>query len=514
MPPQQLRDYQQRGVTRIFEAIRRGAKRILIVSPTGSGKTTVFCHLCSQLAARGKPSLINVHRRELASQACNRLREFGTDFGLIMGTEQTRPWARVQVASVQTLVNRRPPPAVLVVNDEAHLSTANTWTKILEQYPNAIILGFTATPFRLGGEPLKEIYDEIVIIATPAELREHGHLCDYVGFSYHAPDLSKVKSTGGDYNERQSAAAMCQSLIVDNIVDEWLAHASHLSTVVFAVTVEHSLTLTERFKKAGVVAEHLDGKTPKHERDAILKRVEAGTTRVLCNVGVAVEGLDIPRLKCCVLARPTKSLARAIQMAGRVRRPWQGVTARIHDHAFVFGPRGFGLPDDDRDYSLRSKDAPPDPVTVCDRCLAQYRGDKCPACSHANKKRIQGERVMNTIDEQHTERFEFGSDDAGAVQAEQPPKPPVDVTWNDPGRRIEGVFQRKWQEETTYGKPRARYLVKGKRREYSFPGTMDLDARMARVNPGDLIRVTYLKEQPLPQGRIKKLFKVEIDDGT
>lgn len=494
---QVLRDYQERGVKQIFDAWREGARSVLAVSPTGSGKTSLFTWITSQLAASGRRSLICVHRRELATQASNRLREFGVPFGFIMAGETARPTAPVQIGSVQTLVRRSAPPADLVICDEAHLSTAATWAKILEQYPHARILGVTATPWRLSGKPLAGAYDRCVVIASPRELREQGYLCSFVGFSYKAPDLSGVATVGGEYNERQSAAAMSESVIVDSVVEEYCKHARDLSAVVFAVTVEHSKQLTAKFKAAGIAAEHLDGSTPLEQRRAILKRVEQGRTMVLCNVGVAVEGLDIPRLKCCILARPTKSVARAIQMMGRVRRPWNGVTARIHDHAFVV--LSHGLPDDDRDYTLNAKQEAPPPLTTCDVCLALFVGRVCPSCAHENERKEQGEREIKTIAD--AEQFTFD---------ETTERPPVEVRWTDPGRGVEGVIIRRWEEKTTYGQSK-RYLVNGAKRAYAFPGTKDLDAKLARVPDGSRVRIRYVEDKDLGARYRKKIFLVEVD---
>jgi DNA repair protein RadD len=499
---QTLRDYQERGLAQIMDAYRDGARSVLAVSPTGSGKTTLFGHLAAELKA---PVLINVHRRELAAQACNRLREFGVEFGVIMAGGMSRPSARVQVASVQTLVRRgRYPPAALVINDEAHLSTAKTWQTILDRYPKARVLGVTATPWRLSGKPLAAAYDACVVVATPRELREKGHLCDYVGFSYKTPDLSNVKTTGGDYNEQQAAQAMSAGVIVDSVVEEWLKHARELSTVVFAVTVEHSRTLTERFRSAGVAAEHLDGSTPLEQRKAILRRVERGETRVLCNVGVAVEGLDIPRLKCCVLARPTKSLARAIQMPGRVRRPWEGVTARIHDHAFVI--QQHGLPDADRDYALSARPEKPPSLTQCAECFALYSGASCPACGKEPEPKPQGERVIQTVTDAEQYEFRSGEEPAPAPR----PEKPTEVRWTTPGRVVEGRLRRTWEESASYGTIR-RYLIAGEKKDYVLTGTTHLNALMSRVQiPDSKLRVTYVGEQALSGGRARKLFKVEV----
>lgn len=499
MAAQELRPYQRDGLQKILAAYKRGARRVLCVLPTAGGKTTIFTSLA---AALKEPVLINVHRRELATQATNRLREFGADFGVIMARERPKPYARIQVASVQTLVRRKLPSAGLVINDEAHLSTAKTWRTILDSYERSRVLGVTATPWRLSGKPLAEAYDEVVVIASPGELREAGWLSPYVGFSYKAPDLSKVETVGEEYNVQQSSAAMREPTIVANVVEQWLAHARDLSTVVFAVTVEHSKALTAEFVAAGVRAEHLDGGTPLEQRQAILKRVESGATQVLCNVGIAVEGLDIPRLKCCVLARPTKSLARAIQMMGRVRRPWNGLTARIHDHAFVIGQHG--LPDAERDYTLNAKREDPPPLTTCEVCLAVYQGRQCPSCAHENAPRVLGEREIISIAD--AEKIEFASESTTAVE-----RPPVEIAWNDIGRLIEGTFLGTDQRAANWGQ-RNWHRVKGAKRTYDLPGTADLDRRMAKVRIGATVRVTYEGEKNIAGNKTRKEFSVEVDE--
>ena len=485
------------------DAWARGARSLLFVLPTGGGKTSCFAWLASERARAGERTVVLVHRRELATQAANRFREFGVDFGYVMAGEHPRPGARVQIASVQTLVRRQVPPASLVICDEAHLSTATTWQKILEQYPHAKILGCSATPWRLSGKPLVGAYDASIVAATPDELRRAGFLCSYTGFSFKAPDLDGVKKTGGDYNEQQSSHAMMKSAIVDNVVEMWQAHASHLSTVVFAVTVEHSKALCAKFKAAGVTAEHVDGATPIDTRRMILKRVESGATKVLCNVGIAVEGLDVPRLKCCVLARPTLSVSRYLQMVGRVRRPWNGFQARIHDHSFCLTRHG--LPDADRDFTLNAKPESPPSLSTCSECLALFHGRECPACGKEQEAVASVERVINTIED--AEQYEFTSEESAVFE---PEKPPIEVKWNQPGRVIEGRLLKRWDEPTEYGTQR-RYLIEGDKRKYQLPGTKKLDALLSRVQDGTLTRTTYIGPQPLDGGREFKDFKVEVD---
>lgn len=523
MPPQTLRDYQQRGEAQILSAFREGARSVLAVLPTGGGKTSVFCHTLAELNARGQRGAVLVHRRELATQACTRLQEFGVRRGLIMAGEQADPTALIQVASVDTLavrirdnthLQRWAASVRFLVADEAHLSTAPKWRKVLDYFTGARVLGVTATPWRLSGKPLAGAYDRCIVVATPRELREQGYLCGYQGFSYLTPDLSDVHTVAGEYNEHESAAAMSESAIVDNVVEEWGKHARELSTVVFAVTVEHSRQLATAFKAAGARAEHLDGTTALEERRAILRRVEQGHTRVLCNVGVAVEGLDIPRLKCCVDAAPTKSLARALQKWGRVRRPWEGVTARIHDHAFNI--RLHGLPDDERDYTLTAKPEKPPSLSTCQECRALYSGPRCTACGGENEPKIQGERVIATVSAEGLERQEF---DSAAAPAPAPAPVvrnphPVKIDWGTVkiGRLFEGTYARWFREETQFGR-RTFYEIECEQRTYWLPGTKKLGERMHLIATGSRVQIEY-RGRDGQHEKAPHLFRIAVDDGT
>lgn len=511
---QTLRPYQQQGIERVLAAWKRGARSVLLVLPTGGGKTTIFSEIAASVPSR---VVILVHRRELAAQASNRLREFGVDHGFVLAGEPAKPYARVQIAGVQTLVRRdKAPPARLVIIDEAHLSTAESYRTILEQYPTALILGVTATPWRLSGKPLAGQYDACEVITTPAELCAQGFLAPVVGFGYRAPDLSAIDKVGDDYNQGQAGAAM--SAIVPTIVDEWRKHAAHLSTVAFCATIEHSRKLTAEFTAAGVPAEHLDGSTSVEQRRAILARVDRGETRVLCNVGVAVEGLDIPRLKCCVLARPTMSTARALQMAGRVRRPWrdpksgQWVTARIHDHAFVLAQHG--LPDAERDYSIHAQkegtgEKPLPSLSTCSKCAAIYLGRSCPECG---VRREPTERELREVHDAEQFLFGAGTESVPVDSASTEPRAlrTVEVAWDraSTGRTIEGVLESVSTRDTQWG-PRKIYLIAGARYRHALPGTSHLDRLMARVAMGSTVRVTFDGEE-IVGTHARKLFRVLV----
>lgn len=496
MPPQTLRDYQIEGLERIKQSWKSGARSVLAIAPTGSGKTSLFAFLTMQVAQKHRV-LILVHRRELAEQASNRLREFNVFHGFELAGLPLKRSASVQIASVSTLVRRNPPPADLVICDEAHLSTANTWHSVLSNYPKAKILGVTATPWRLAGKPLIGAYDSVVVVSTPEALRIGGYLCDFIGFSYKHPDMTGVGVSEGEYNQRDSAAKMQKSLIVDSITQEWERHASHLSTVVFAVTVEHSKQLCARFRAIGATAEHLDGATSLEQRRAILKRVGTGVTRILCNVGVAVEGLDIPRLKCCILARPTKSLARAIQMMGRVRRTFEGLTARIHDHAFV--TEQHGLPDDERDYTLTARLETPMSLLTCPQCYAIFRGRVCPECRLIREPEARA--LPKTVET--AEQVEFSSN---SVSREKP----IEIRWNDTRRVIEGILGASQDMKVPWGIQKQYGLIR-EGKLYHVPAPTDLHHKLRNIPLGSLVRITELDKQHLGGLNFKRLFKVEVD---
>jgi superfamily II DNA or RNA helicase len=405
-----LRPYQLRGVDAVRAHLRSGRRRVLLVAPTGAGKTVIASHIIECSTGLGNRILFLAHRRELITQAfkkcigCSCRPGYDHDtlmrdplctadglprkmVGVLMGDDRRRnPGAVVQVASVDTLRNRAKPHADLIIVDEAHRSLARTYQAIVAAYPEAAIIGLTATPYRADGRGLGDAYDELVVVASPRELIDQGALVEPRVFTVPAkdlPDLSRVRVKGGDYDEGQLAAAVDQAGLVGNIVEHWQRHAADLLTVVFAVNVEHSRHIVERFRAAGVAAEHLDGTTPTAERDAILARLERGETRVVSNCAVLTEGWDQPSVKCAVLARPTKSTGLFLQCAGRILRPWQNTGAIILDHAGVVLEHG--LPQDDREFSLDSPKKRRTVTTTCKTCEACYAivplaARVCPAC--------------------------------------------------------------------------------------------------------------------------------------
>ena len=352
-----LRPYQQHALQEIESRIAVGRRRLLVVAATGTGKTVVFARFIARAAARGQAALVIAHRRELIHQTYCKLLDAGlpkANVGVLMASDaRRRPTAPVQVASIDTLRHRPKPPAHLVILDEAHRELTRSMAAVRKHYPHAVHLGFTATPYRADRRGLGEFYEELFVVATIGDLIAQGHLVEPRVFtvpSDRLPDLAHVRMRGADYDPTDLDRAVDQACLVGDIVAHWEKHAGGLRTVAFAVSVKHSQHIVERFRAAGVAAEHLDGATPTHEREAILARVARGETRVVSNCQALAEGWDQPNVKCAILARPTKSPGLYLQQAGRILRPWEETPAILLDHAGC--AREHGLPQDERVFSL------------------------------------------------------------------------------------------------------------------------------------------------------------------
>lgn len=403
MRGQTLRPYQERAINDLRASLAAGNQRVVLTLPTGAGKTTVAAHVIDSAVSKGKKVLFLAHQRELIDQCSARLDGEQVEHGVIMaGHRRYMPWLPVQVASVQTIARRKDlPEADLIIPDECHHVRSATYEKLLELYPRAHVVGLTATPIRTDGKGLGEAFQDLVIGSTVKELTDLGHLVPHTGFAWDVPELREVRKTKtGDLDEHGLELVMGGTKIMGSIVDQWLRHARGLRTVVFAVNVAHSKEIVARFVARGVKAEHVDGSTPKVEREAILDRVRSGETTVVSNCALLTEGVDIPALECAVLARPTLSLSLHLQTIGRVLRPAPGKTrAVIHDHAgniLRHGPpdleRAWTLDMDERKGGKKQATLQ---VRICKQCFAAFSPTEsaaCPACGHeaeANRRKLE-----------------------------------------------------------------------------------------------------------------------------
>jgi superfamily II DNA or RNA helicase len=393
-----LRDYQTKLMAAVGDSFRGGHRKICVQAPTGAGKTAVMSAMVHRWMETGKRVLVLVPRRELAFQVVGTLERFGRYAGIIMAGEERLQGMQAYVASFDTLHARcvqreiHPlPPADVVIIDEAHLALAQTRRDIIDAYPDAYIAGFTATPARTDGRGLGQMFDDLVMGPSIRWLTDNGHLVPLRYFTGERPNLEGIR-VNGDYNQQQLDEAVDTPRLVGDIVENWLRLAADRRTVVFCTSVKHSRHVCEQFIAAGVTAEHLDGNTPKGERDAILDRVRSGQTQILTNVYVASYGLDIPELSCAVMARPTKSVVLWYQTVGRILRSAPGKqdallldhAGCLDEHGFIDEPYPWTLAGNARQQQERERQERREPQPIdCPVCKTVFRATHiCPTCGH------------------------------------------------------------------------------------------------------------------------------------
>jgi len=384
-----LRLYESEWISRIKASTNR---RVLLVGPTGCGKTVVAVGLIRGAIRKDKKVLFLAHRVELITQAKQRLVSHGvkkSDAGTILSGEPENRAAKIQVASVQTLARREKPHADIVFIDEAHHAAAATYRKILDAYPGAMVYGLTATPYRLDGKPLGDLFDEIIESDKPSKLIDGGWIQRPRVWTVpieERANISKVKTTAGDFNVGQLDTESNKKKLVGSIVDHWKRLADGRPTVCYAVSIRHARRISREFNVAGVKSKVLSGETPTIERAELLRMLRDGEISVLVNCMVLTEGWDCTEVRCAIVARPTMSQSLWFQMCGRIMRPGE-LQPIVLDHAgnALWMP----LPGDDIEHSLDSEQRKTGPVREAKEKTCKECGNRlflgcrvCPNCGH------------------------------------------------------------------------------------------------------------------------------------
>lgn len=411
-----LFDDQLEFVGLLRDALKGGNKSVLGVASPAFGKTVVAAYLTeSAMTKQGSRVWFLVHRKNLLRQTSQSFWAHKIEHGLLTsGKRQSK--LPVQVGTIGSVYSRMDgliPPTVLFV-DEAHLAKGNMFETVIQWCldAGAIVVGLTGTPERLDGKALGDVFDAMVEARSTHWLIQHGRLSSYEMYSTNiTPDLSNVKKAGNDYDKAQLADAMDQRAIVGDAVAHWRKYANGKRTVCYCVNVKHSKHTAEYFNQNGIPAVHVDADTTEAELKDACMGLATGRYLVLCNCELVIEGFDLSAqvgrditLECCILLRPTQSLARYLQMVFRALRK-KPCPAIILDHAGC--AMQHGLPDDDREWSLdgrkkgKRKASDNEPDVIIQQCKACYHifrpsVDRCPACGEPVE--VKAQREIKTVE--------------------------------------------------------------------------------------------------------------------
>jgi superfamily II DNA or RNA helicase len=394
--------------------------RTLMVMPTGAGKTECFTHAAIDEAKRGNKVLIAVHRQELLRQTSRRLQY---QHNLIAPGLRHTPHA-ISIGTIQTVARRlRHLSFDYIILDEAHHATASQWRQVIEANPTAKVLGVTATPCRLSGAPLGDLFNDMVIGPTVRELIDSGYLVEPEVYAPGGLDLSGIKRTAGDYNKRQLETATDKPTITGCAVDHYRRLADGRPAIAFCVSVAHAEHVAAAFQAAGYRAASIDGTMDNTQRARLIQSLADGSLNVLTSCELISEGVDVPVVEVGILLRPTQSTGLYLQQVGRCLRTAPGKTkAVILDH--VGNCARHGLPDDDREWSLERgyiKPADSDEtaarVRVCPACLLAHRfALTCPTCGHVYEVAERAPVVVEGNLERVTDQL-IAPEDMAAVAA-------------------------------------------------------------------------------------------------
>jgi superfamily II DNA or RNA helicase len=383
-----LRPYQKVDIDAIRAEFLRGTSRVCYQAATGSGKTICFVWLAHRIVENGQRVAIIVHRGELIEQTCEVLAAEGLAFGVIAAGYDENPSAPIQVCMIQTLVNRldRLAGITFLIVDEVHHIMAATYRTTIAAVPKARVLGVTATPERLDGAGLREVFGALIVCSSPsAKLIASGWLAPFVVYApEHMVDLKRVRTVAGDYALGDLAQRMSTGVVMDDAITEYRKHLDGQSAIAFCTTIDHSRTVARHFRAAGIRARHLDGDTPTAERRALIAALATGEVQVITNCALISEGLDVPSVAGVILLRPTKSLALYLQQIGRGLRPAPGKErAIILDHAGNVFRHGY--PDLEHAWSLDGRPKKKKSRTLVRRCpecgaVIPIASRECPEC--------------------------------------------------------------------------------------------------------------------------------------
>ncbi len=455
-----LRPYQNDLQNALFHEWERGIRSVLAVSPTGSGKALTLVDSAIKLVNQGFPVCIEVHRKELVQQLCNTLSEEGAEHNIIAPTNIIKSVianerkmvgrsfykynSPITVASVDTLNSRiksheswRKNIKALIIDEAAHVTKTNKWGRTVEYFPGALIAGFTATPRRLdrrglgAATPEKDndgVFETMVEGPTVNWLIDEGYLANYriaIPESKYRKFLESA-SSDADYTRQNMAQASLKSHIEGDVVESYKKYCDGKQVIVFASDIATAERMEHEYKEAGITAKTLTGDTADNVRVDSLIDFREGLIKVLINVDLFDEGLDVSGIEGVIMARPTKSLGKFLQICGRGLRPvyakgydlstregrLAAQAAGMKPHAILIDHVGnideHGLPDRIHKWSLDRPGRRMKNISfhrICKNTMCNAPFDRtlhaCPYCGHEDvpvPRELTGREALEQID--------------------------------------------------------------------------------------------------------------------
>lgn len=383
----ELRPHQIRALDLLRKSMAQGNRRVVICAATGFGKTLTGARIIEGALAKGNRVIFTAPAISLIDQTVEAFEGEGIrDIGVMQANHpRTDKLAKVQVASVQTLARRDIPEAALVIVDECHIR-AEVIERLMAERPDVFFVGLSATP---GARGMGRHWQDLVVPCSIADLIEGGYLSRFTVYAPDVPDLSGVKTQGGDYAEAGLAEVMGDNHLIGSVVETWLARGENRPTLLFGVNRAHASALQAEFQRAGIAAGYCDAFTDSVERKVLERRFRSGEVKIACSVRTLTTGVDWP-VSCIIDAAPTKSEMLHVQKIGRGLRVNPGTEDLIVlDHAgntlrlglvtdIAFHKLDTSAPGEKQERKGKAEKLP----KACPACSCLITGLLCPFCGH------------------------------------------------------------------------------------------------------------------------------------
>lgn len=424
-----LRDYQIENKRKIYESWQQN-RSVMLQMPTGTGKTRLFVSIARDLFEYGVKRkmaikvLILAHRKELIEQISEHVgRKYNLAHGIIMSQNIEQKKFPMQIGSVPTMTRRlaqwEDKNFDVIIIDEAHHVKAKSYKNIIALYPQARILGVTATPYRLNGAGFRPEFDDLIVSPSVAEYIKRGFLCEYDYYSIKPDsdlqrDIDRMKlDFEGDYKESEMIGVLDRDHIRARILSTYQKYAQNKKGIIYTISRAHSQHLCEEFNKAGIFTAAIDSETPKEKRDELVAKFRNGAIQVLLNVNIFSEGFDCPDVEVIQLARPTKSLALYLQQVGRGFRPAPGKEKLlILDNVGLYNK--FGFPSARRKWRYHFEGKPVDESPAAQALDNQddertvhtiFEGDEQVELLHRSETEVIDQNTLNAVHHDYEQSF-------------------------------------------------------------------------------------------------------------